>query len=76
MFTQRAVLLLILDEHPDRLTTTELSKALNGGQDDWFGNDNIHRAVYELAGAGLLHHHGEFLRPSRAALHFERLELD
>jgi hypothetical protein len=32
------------------------------------------RPLCELVGAGLVHRHGAFLAPTRAALYFERLE--
>jgi hypothetical protein len=37
--------------------------------------DAAARAVRELVGAGLMHHEGRFLSPSRAALYFAALEL-
>jgi hypothetical protein len=72
--TERAVLALVLDEHPARLTMAELSLVLHA--DPRLGDpaDAAERAVTELVGAGLLHREGSFVGPTRAALYFARLE--
>lgn len=66
--TQRAVLALVLDSHPKSLTTPNLARQLGG-------RDAVERAVVELVGVGLLERQGVSVRPSAAALRFERLEL-
>jgi hypothetical protein len=71
-----AVLAFLLDEYPRKLTIPELSLAMNRGPDDFAENDAIERAVRELVGAGLLHHHGTFVLPTRAALYREALVMD
>lgn len=69
--TERAVLALVLDEHPTRLTLTELVLALCGdGPSD---EDAVRRAVDELASAGLLHRDGSLFGPTRPAIYFDRL---
>jgi hypothetical protein len=72
---ERAVLALLLDEHPDRLTLEELRRVLHPEDPEGAKpSDAMERAVRELVGAGLLHRHGQFVMPTRAALYFERLE--
>jgi hypothetical protein len=70
--TERAVLAFLLDQHPTRLTISELTFALDAK--DYAEKDAVARAVRELASAGLLNVDGEFVEPSRAALYFEQLE--
>lgn len=65
---QRAVLGLALAEHPKCLTLPGLAAEIDQG-------DAAERAVRELVGVGLLDCRGVSVRPSAAALHFERLEL-
>jgi len=66
--TQRAVLGIALDAHPKPLTTRELARQI--GRDD-----AVERAVAELVGVGLIERDGDSVRPTKAAVHFERLEL-
>ena len=68
--TESAVLALLLDEHPTRLTMDELILVLHADP-----GDAAQRAVRELVGAGLIHREGRFLTPTRAALYFQRLEV-
>lgn len=72
---QAAVLRLLLIEHPAQLTLTELLRELS---DPCEGRDKgaLETAVGTLVGAGLVHRHGQFLVPSRAALRFDRLPID
>jgi hypothetical protein len=72
--TERAVLALILDEHPARLTMDELLLVLHADPGLGDPEDAARRAVTELVGAGLLYREGSFVEPSRAALYFARLE--
>ena len=69
---QRAVLAYLLDQFPTRLARSELSFALDAK--DFAEKDAIARAVRELASAGLLDILGDFVSPSRAAIHFDSLE--
>jgi hypothetical protein len=74
--TERALLALLLDEHPTRLTLADVRLALRptDPEREFAGTDAVERAVRELVAAGLLHREGQFVIPSRAALYFERLE--
>jgi hypothetical protein len=65
---------LLLTEHPTRLTTGELGLILHGDVDLFEPRDAAERAVRELVGAGLVHHEGGFLAPTRAARYFDCLE--
>jgi len=73
--TERAVLVLLLDEHPARLTTDELILVLHADPERGDPEDAGQRAVRQLVGAGLIHREGRFLAPSRAALYFAALEV-
>lgn len=66
--TQRAVLSLALDAHPKSLTIPDLAREIDPG-------DAVERAVRELVGVGLLECSGITVRPTAAALCFERLDL-
>lgn len=74
--TEWAVLAFLLDEHPDRFTIPELSRAMNAGPAEFESEDAVERAVRELVGAGLFHCCAGFVLPTRAALYFWRLEQD
>jgi predicted transcriptional regulator len=65
---ERAVLGLVLDAHPKSLTIPEVARQIDRG-------DATERAIRNLVGVGLLECSGITIRPSAAALHFERLEL-
>jgi hypothetical protein len=66
--TQRAVLSLALEAHPKFLTIPGLAQEIDRG-------DAVERACRDLVGVGLLDCEGVSIRPSAAALRFERLEL-
>jgi hypothetical protein len=70
---QSAVLALPLDRHPAQLTLAELVREVAEDSTDFAQGDAIARAIRDLAGAGLLHRHGDFAIPTRAAVHFDRL---
>lgn len=70
--TERAVLALLLDQHPIRLTVDELPFALDAK--DFAEKDATARAVRELVAVGLLNADGDLIGPTRAALYFEQLE--
>jgi hypothetical protein len=70
--TERAVLALLLDEYPTRLTLTELQIALDRC-DGFAGQDAVDRAVGELTAVGLLRREGTFLALTRPALYLDRL---
>lgn len=69
---ESVVLRQLLDLHPTRLTTGELVREL-GGDRGFAERDAVERAVRELSAVGLLHHGGEFVVPTRAALRFSEL---
>ncbi len=71
---ERAVLAFLLDEHPTRLSVDELAFALDAK--DYAEKDAIRRAVRELTAAGLVLADGKLIGPTRAAIHFNRLEAD
>jgi hypothetical protein len=66
--TQRAVLSLVLDAHPERLTIPDLARQIDEG-------DAVEVAVRDLVAVGLLECGGISVRPSAAARHFDSLEL-
>ncbi len=66
--TQRAVLALVLDAYPKFLTIPALAREIDAG-------DAAEVAIRDLVGVGLLECSGLTVRPSAAALHFERLDL-
>lgn len=71
---EAAVLRQLLALHPVQLTLDEVVREVGGEEEDGFGlRDAVERAVRELAAAGLVHHSGEVVLPSRAALRFEQL---
>lgn len=63
---QRAVLSLVLHEHPSLLASDEVEREIGPG-------DAVARALTDLTGAGLLRREGATVLPTRAALHFDRL---
>jgi hypothetical protein len=66
--TQRAVLSLVLDAHPNPVTIPDLAREIDAG-------DAAEVAIHELVGVGLLECSGITVRPSAAAVHFDSLEL-
>ena len=73
---QGIVLSFLLGEHPAQLTIPEVAQALYAHPSDFEENDAVERAVRDLVGGGLLHCHGPFVLPTRAALYFASLEMD
>jgi len=65
---QRAVLALVLDQHPATLTICEIAREFSSE------GDEAERAIRDLVGAGLLRCEGASVLPTRAALHADRLE--
>jgi hypothetical protein len=72
---QSATLSLLLSLHPDLLTEAELIREMVAGSGEFAERDAVERAVRDLVGAGLLRRCGELVLPTRAAVHFHRLEL-
>jgi hypothetical protein len=73
---QRAVLALLIAEHPAQLTVADLIREIAAGKAGFTETDRVKRAVRDLSAAGLLHREGETARPTRAALRFDRLFFD
>ncbi len=71
--TESTVIRQVLAVHPVLLTIDELIREIAGEQAEFAERDAIERAVRDLGGVGLLHHHGELVLPTRAALHFNEL---
>lgn len=63
---QRAVLSLVLEEHPTLLASEEIEREVGAG-------DETEQAMHDLHGAGLLRREGATVLPTRAALYFDRL---
>jgi hypothetical protein len=70
---ESAVLQHVLALHPTAITVEELVRELDPGRDSFGRRDAVERAVRDLAGAGLLHHGGSLVLPTRAALRFDQL---
>ena len=64
---ESTVLIQLLAAHPVRLTLEELVRELEG-EAAFEADDAVRRAVRDLGGTGLVHVHGEFVSPTRAAL--------
>lgn len=80
--TQQAVLLVVIDLHPVQVSVSELVQEMTRDPHDFGERDRIERAVFDLAGVGLLHKH-DFLNrpdslvtPTRAALCANELLMD
>ena len=71
---QRAVLRLLLVEHPAPITAEELKRAVAAPRGS--AAEPVAEAVDALVGAGLVHWNGEFVAASRAAVYFDRLQVD
>ena len=74
--TERAVLECVVDLHPVQLTLAELIRELTDTPDDFGSRDRIEIAVQQLARAGLLHRHGQFVLPTRALLRCLELRVE
>lgn len=68
VIVQSAVLLHVITLHPIQLTEAELVREMTNDPADGGERDRIERAVRDLARVGLLHRHGSFVLPTRAAL--------
>ncbi len=71
--TESAVLQQVLDLHPVLVTAAELVREVGGESPDFGRRDAIERAIRDLTAAGLLHHQGALVMPTRAALRFNEL---
>ena len=71
--TESAVLQQALALHPVQVTVAELVREVGGESPDFARRDAIERAIRDLSSAGLIHSHGAFVMPTRAALRFSEL---
>jgi hypothetical protein len=77
-----AVLLMVIDLHPAQATVSELIRRLTLRPADFEERDRVERAVLDLAGIGLLHHHDfrnrpdSLVAPTQAALCAYELLMD
>jgi hypothetical protein len=71
---QQATLAILLDAHPAQLSIDELARELTDRPDEFGPRDAIDNAVRDLVGAGLVHRHGVFVFPTRAAVRFDELQ--
>jgi hypothetical protein len=72
--TQQAVLAVLLDAHPSQRSVEEVVREITDRRDEFAARDRVLNAIRELAGAGLLHRHGPFVFPTRAAVRFDELQ--
>jgi hypothetical protein len=70
---EAAVLRQLLALHPVQLTLGELVREVAGEAGDFALADAVERAVRDLSAAGLAHHSGDLVLPSRAALRLDDL---
>lgn len=69
---QRAVLTVILAEHPAQLTICELAQEINKDE-DFAAGDAVERAIRDLVRAGVLRCQGVSVLPTRPTVHLNRL---
>jgi len=72
---QARVLSLVLSEWPKQLSKTEIARELLTEKPEFEERDGLARATTDLANAGLLRECEVLILPTRAALHFNDLEL-
>jgi hypothetical protein len=68
LLVEQAVLGLLLQSNPAHLSLDELIRALATDPDSFPEQDAIRNAVRDLAAVGLIHRHGNFVFPTRAAI--------
>lgn len=73
---QRSVLFRVLALHPALLTSGELVREIDAGDEGFDATDDIERAIRDLVGAGLLNRVAGVIAPTRAALVFNALDRD
>jgi len=65
---QRAVLDLLLDEHPAHLSSEEVVRAVAPDPTAALAADDVDSAIRELVASGLIHRNGDFLFATRPAV--------
>lgn len=73
---QQRVLSLVLSEQPRALSQADITRELLGEHVEFSQQDELIRAIRELANAGLVHLVEHLVFPTRAALLFHDLELE
>jgi hypothetical protein len=71
--TEATVIQHLLDLHPAQVSDAELVRELSGEGAGFAERDAIERAVRDLGAVGLLHHNGDLVAPTRAALRLSEL---
>lgn len=71
--TQSAVLGHLLTLHPIHTTESEIVRELSNASDEFAACDDVATAVGALVRIGLAYRHGQFIVPTRAALHASSL---
>lgn len=66
---QHSLLVHLTVEHPVQLTEADLIRELASDPDEFGPRDRVQQAIHDLAKVGLVHRHGPFVLPTRAALH-------
>ena len=70
---EAAVLMLLLALHPAQVTLDELALEIADGPGRVEAAAAVEQAVGGLVASGLLHRHGDFVLPTRAALRCHQL---
>lgn len=72
---QEAVLGHLLYLYPAQLTKEEVIRELSIASEEFGTLDAYERAIRDLISTGLVHQHGKFLAPSRAAVRGEEIRV-
>lgn len=64
---------MILARHPAQLTVTEIARELGAAPERSSDRLDADQAIDALVESGLLHRQGDFVLPTPAAMHFDRL---
>lgn len=70
---ERAVLGLLLEQHPALLTIDEVVRYVTPHAADFAEQDSVHMAIRGLMQAGLVHQLDRFVFAAAPAVNFERL---
>jgi len=66
---QHSVLVHLTTEHPTPLTEEDMIRELAADPEAFGPGDRVRQAIRDLTRVGLLHRHGPFVLPTRAALY-------
>jgi hypothetical protein len=70
---QLEILSTLLSAHPAQRSIEEVIREQTDASEDPMKCDDAKNAILDLVGAGLLHRHGQFVFPTRAAVLFDEL---